>query len=139
MVQAIPKSQGTILRLVGAERDARLSALQEAQNERNLRVQCEEKLAEEKAEFVRLKKELESTKTLLAIAETRLVDAVQSIAALRNIKPAEQKQDPAIPRIERALQALLGKETPPLDLSGMTFDIRRDEFGKPKQIVLKEQ
>lgn len=139
MIQALPKSQGTILRLVGAERDARLNALQEAQSERNLRIQCETKLAEEEAECKRLEGELEGATTKLVIAEQRLLDAQQTIAALQNIKPAEQKQDPAIPRIERAIQALLGKETPPIDLTGMTFDIRRDEFGKPKQIVLKEQ
>lgn len=139
MVQAIQKSTGTILKLVGRERDARLLALQEAQNERNLRIKAEQELAEEEAECERLEQELEAEKTARLIAETRLLDAQQTIAALRSIKPAEQKPDPAIPRIEAAIKALLQKPAPVINMTGMTFDIRRDEFGKPKQIVLKEK
>lgn len=131
---------GTTLRLVSRERDARLAAIEDTTKERELRAGVEQKLAEVTAKAALLGQQLQAEREARLIAETRLQDAGQTIDALRAVKPPkEPKPDPAIPRIEAAVKALLEKPAPVIDMTGMTFDIRRDEFGKPKQIVLKEK
>lgn len=142
MINAIQKPMGTTLRLVSRERDARMAAIKDTAKERNLRAGVEQKLAEVTAKATLLAQQLQAEREGRLIAETRLQDAQQTIEALRAVKPfqpKEPKPDPAIPRIEAAVLALLEKPAPVIDMTGMTFDIRRDEFGKPKQIVLKEK
>lgn len=141
MVSALKNTSGTILRLVGKERDARLVAISEAETERNLRTQVEQRLAEESAECERLEKELTTEREGRLVAEARLKDAMQTIELLQATKPAPMvvKPDPAIPRIEQLVKELASRPAPVLNMTGMTFEIRRDEFGKPKQIVLKEK
>lgn len=142
MINAIQKPMGTTLRLVSRERDARLAAIEDTAKERNLRTAIEQRLADATAELGRVGLQLQAERESRLIAETRLQDAVQTIEALRAMKPVQPKEprpDPAIPRIEAAVKALLEKPAPVIDMTGLVFDIRRDEFGKPKQIVLKEK
>ena len=117
-----------------------IPAMGEVERERTLRIQTEGLLAAERAAHQTTLQLLEAERRARADAQAAATLAQQDLTAALMKPPViiqpNTKADPAIARIEAAIQAIAVQ--PRVNLGPMEFDIRRGFDGKPAKIILKE-